>query len=322
MDGTRKEEALRFLLRNGKFTKDDILNYLKEYALHPDYERPYLEIVAKNAVDVTHDYFLTLSKNKKKLLLRNLEILVDVALSLKLWQNWLSRTDAAWYFEGTPFYYSALSSLTSPLEEMRANSRAIDSRRGSAQLLLVEGEAEFCFIKTIQANLPGRMAFDFDVYNYQGKGNVQALWRYIKEKNRQGIRTRIVYDKDGTTRSFLGKLKSKQCKIDGSFGFSRDFESAFGSDYLKVAIAVYSKQYIGKQLTLKSSDIDQLRAKRRPVIAEIENLCGINVSKAKLGAILGSLIIPAINEHWNDVFNRHRRAYSDEIFAFMRFMVK
>lgn len=306
-------------------SKKDLFNLYYNHFLHPDHYTEHTNKVCKNAIDITYDYFLNLSKRKRFHFLRALGKLFDVALSMKSWEWMLSRNDAAGFWGKMPTYFLSLTSLTESLESIRRDMGEVDRKCLYQKVICVEGESEHEFIKTIY--LTTRAAnFDSPIYCYGGKGELRNLLRFIQEKNRQGIRVFLSFDNDGDSNAkiFISKIK-KKCNVHKVFGFPRDFESSFSSEMLAIALNYYLTKFSRKKLkkvTIK--DVNRLLRQVKPFIRSFEHEWEIAISKPKLGKILGGLTADIIKKEWNDIFNRKRKKkkHKAAIFRFMKFLMQ
>ena len=316
-----QDRAIRRFIRKNKDSKEELSNFFRDHFLSPFVEVEYTNKVANNIINITHSYYLSLSKQKKFHFLKVLGKLFDVALLIKIWEPILSGDGSEKFWRDQPTFFLRLNRLTEHLEVMRHQISLVDKRHVHSKIILVEGESEYNFLnamqeKTIIANL------DFPIYNYKGKNNVQNLVHYIKEKNRQGIKVLLTYDTDGQTDNFLERLKKNKCKIEDTFGFVRDFESSFPPKFFKFALENYIKRYCSSELRLNIADIRRLLKKPPPVVVSFKQEYGINISKAKLGLILGRIMINVIERHWNDIFYRKKKSYEAEIYKFLDFVIR
>ena len=317
-----QDKAIKNFLKNNKNpTKEDLFNLFYKNFLHPDLETEFTHKVAKNVIEISHDYYSKLSARKKFHFLRALDKLFDTALSMKIWEFQLSRDDASWYWKGVPTYFLTLSHLIEPLEILRNEIGIVDKKRLYSKIVCVEGETEFNFIKTLYLTTRASN-FDFSVYNYQGKGEIKNLIHFIKEKNRQGIRVFISYDKDRQSDSFTKKIK-KKCKVEKIFGFKKDFESSFPPKILKYTIEDYIKKYTKSKIKLSIKDIENLLSKPQPFLESFKKKYRIQINKPKLGNILGKVMASVVNQYWNEIFNKKhkKKIFNFEIFTFLQILI-
>ena len=303
-------------------TKEDLFRFFEYHFLHPDHETEFTHKVAKNIIEISFDYFSTLPKEKKPRFLRALGKLFDVALSLKIWEYQLSRDDASWYWSGLPAYFLSLASLAEPLEDMRRELGEVDTANLHEKVVCVEGDTEFNFIKNIQL-LTRFIHLDFQVYTYGCKGEANNLAHFIKEKNRQGLKVFVVYDKDGREKSFVNKIK-KRSQVEDFFAFSRDFESAFPPEILTAALNDYLTRYVEGSVPFIPDDVQGLLDDKESFIKALEKKHGISISKPKLGTILGVAMSVILERRWNEIFNSEVASenYDYEIFEFVKFLVE
>jgi hypothetical protein len=317
-----QDKAIKNFLKNNKNpSKEDLFNLFYENFLHPDLETEFTHKVAKNVIEISYDYYLKLSHRKKFHFLRALGKLFDVVLSIKIWEFQLGRDDASWYWKGIPTYFLTLSHLTEPLETLRQEIGIVDKNRLYSKIICVEGETENNFIKTLYLTTRASN-FDFSTYNYQGKGEIKNLIHFVKEKNRQGIRVFISYDKDRQSDSFNKKIK-KKCKVEKIFEFKKDFESSFPPKILKYALEDYIKRYTKLKIKLNIKDIDDLLSQTGPFLKSFEKKYNIKINKVKLGSILGKVMASIVNQHWNEIFNKKqkKKSFRPQIFKFLKFLI-
>jgi hypothetical protein len=297
-------------------TKEDLLAFLRTSFLHPKLYRAFGTIVSTHLVEITYPFYASLPKDKKRHFLRALVTLLQLAVSMKLWEVRLSSDDSGRRWASAPLFFASLVRLTEPLERIRRELASIDQGFILERILLVEGESEAAFVETIQMSTE-LTNFDFTVYPYGGKGQVKNLIQYIREKNRQGLRVHLVYDRDRQSDTFLEKLHS-QCLIEKSFGFERDFEGSFPPHILNKAIQEYVRRYAKAPLEGDTLPIDELLGSHKPVIVALEEKLGLKISKAKLGVILAELTLPE-TPVWAEVTNE--RPLSTELGRFLKFLM-
>lgn len=303
-------------------TKDDLFNLFYNHFLHPDIETEFTSKVAKNTIELSYDYYLSLSSSKKLHFLHALGKLFDSALSIKIWEFQLSRDDAPWYWKGAEStFILGLTHLVESLEVVRREMGTVQRKNLFEKIVCVEGQTEFSFISTFY--LATRYAnFDFSIHNYQGKGEIQNLVHFIKEKNRQGIKVLLSYDKDRQSNSFINAIK-KKCTISKDFGFAKDFEGSFPPKILKYALDEYLKKYTKHRLKLAIQDISGLQSQNEPFLVLFKKKFDIAINKVKLGKILGRIMSGIVYNHWNEIFNNKRKkaVFNHEIFKFLRFLM-
>ncbi len=316
-----QDKAIRQFLKDfPEPTKDNLFILFHSHFIYPDIETEFLNKVAKNAIDVSYDYFISLPKTKRFHFLRALGKLIDSALSLKIWEFQLSRNDAKWYWKGTPTYFLALTHLVEPLESLRHEMGLVKRKHLYEKIVCVEGESELSFIRTMY--LTAKYAnFDFPVYSYRGKGEIQNLIHFIKEKNRQGIRVLLSYDMDRQSDSFIKNIK-KKCVIEKTFGFNQDFESSFPPKILKYSLDSYIKRYTKLKISLNEKDVADLLTQQKPFLKIFSQKYNVKINKVKFGEIMGKIMAGILYQHWNDVFNKPMKApFNYEIFKFLKYLV-
>lgn len=315
-------EIKRFLKTTSTPSREQIFNFYYKYFLHPDHETEFTNKVARNAIEIGYKDFIKLSTGKKFHFLRALGKLLDAALTLKIWEFQLSRDDASWYWKGSlPSYYLSLSHLIEPLETIRSEMGLVDKKYLYEKIMCVEGSTEYDFLKTIQLST-AYLYFEFPIYNYEGKGDIQNLVHFIKEKNRQAIKVCISYDKDNHADSFIKNIKSK-CKINKVFGFKKDFESSFPPKILKDALEYYISKYVKEARIIDINDIINLLAQKESFLKLFNSKFNVKINKPKLGRILGQIVSKILSGHWNEIFNEEKNANFDyEIFKFLKFIVR
>lgn len=320
-DENKTDKTIRKFVRQGKDSKSDVLEFIHYYFLHPDLERDYTEKVARNIIEVSHSYYRTLSKIKKFHFLRAIVNLLDIALSLKFWEYQLSRNDASWYWKGIPTYFSSITHLVEPLENIRFDIGTIDKHRMYKKVILVEGESEFNFLSRIQ-DVTKASNLDFEIHNYEGKGNIQNLIQYIRLRNRKGIKIILTYDEDRNLSSFKKKLKNKNCRVQGNFGFRKDFEHSFPPQFMKAALDNYYKRYCKEVFPLQTDDIKRLRRRKESLLFILDNENSVSISKPKLATILGQFMGQLLLRYWNEIVNEKNKRFNAEIYRFANFIIK
>lgn len=315
MRNQEREEnrAIREFIKQNRNTSQDLFDFFKQQILIADEE---VHRVARNVINIVLPYYLSLSKTKKVHLLKALAKLFEIAEFFSFWEYQLFRKDASLYYKDMPTYFSRVTHVIGALEVMRNAMALVDKKKSDEKVVLVEGESEANFIET----LAERASFDFPVYNYQGKGNVQNLDHYVKEKNRQGVKVLLTYDKDNRSESFLQRFKKKKCKIEAAFGFRKDFESSFPPHFLKRALEIYTERYCGHKIKITVPEIRSLLGGNAPFLKLFEQKHGFTLSKAKLGRILGKIMRNLLQSNWEGVFSTKTKPFSAEIFKFMRFL--
>jgi len=310
-----------FVRDNKEASQKDIYEFFEYHFLHADIETEFTHKVAKNVIDISYKYYLTLSDRKRTHFLKALSKLFDVALSIKMWEYQLSRDDASWYWKNIPTYFLSLTNLTGSLENLRKEIGLVDKKHLHSKIVCVEGEAESNFIRTIY--LTNKSAnFDFPIYNYQGKNNLQNLVHFIKEKNRQGIKVYLSYDKDRQSDSFIDKIK-KKCKVTKIFGFEDDFEKSFPAIILKYSLEKYFKKFLKEQKTFTINNIKNLLSTDQHFIISVQKSYKKTINKQKLGYILGGIMASIVLHNWDEIFNKKhkKKAFSYEIFKFLKFLI-
>lgn len=319
---TQEKQIQQFLINKPKPTKLQVYNFFDYSFINTEYYPEFVQQVLNNALDVTFHVFEKLSKKRKLFYLKSIANLIDVALSLKLWEFQLSRKDATWWWKGTINYYLYPSGMIKSLEELRYNGLAYNPKSTHEITLAVEGESELTFLKYIQENL-GYANFNVETYCYKGKNQIVSLSRYIDEKTRQGIKVNIVCDVDGNsqvTDSFLNKLKGK-CTVNSEFKFKRDFENSIPPIINLEAINKYLNVYKPTVKSLKLNDIEVALASKKPYIKVLEEKLNISMDKIKLAEIYGDIFIHIIKWNWHKIFNDKDQNFDYEIYDFLRFVV-
>jgi hypothetical protein len=306
---------IRIFARKKDVTKGEYYDFLVANYINPDLEEEYMTKVVNNIVDVTFDYLVSLSVNKKCHFLNAINNLLKVALSLKLWDWYLSRKDGSWYWKGIPLFFSSITHIIEPLELMQKEISCVDRRRMHKKVILVEGDSEYGFLETIKIR-SGSSNYDFEIYNYNGKGNRKNLVHYIKEKNRQGIKVVLTYDKDGKEDTLRRNLRESKCKIDGIFGFRRDFEHSFPSLILFKSIIQYSNN-----VSISIKKMNELLGSTDNFTRLLEKEIGIIINKPKLARLLGTNLERVLRYHFNDIYNnKNSKKYNAEIYKFLKYI--
>lgn len=308
--------ALKQFVKNKCVSKDELYNFLDRHYLHPDYEREFTEQVARNAVNITHSFYLTLPQKERIHFLNALGTLCELSLSMKRWEFLLSRDDASWFWKDRPTYFLSMDHMIDPLETIRRELNIIDKRQVLRKIILVEGESEYNFIKTLY-EITGYSNLEFHIHNYKGKGNLRNLVQYVQEKNRQAIKVILITDNDGIT--FVETLKKNKCKFEHIFSFSKDFENSFPPPILKQAIDNYINHYCNTEIMVSIEDIRKLKRKKRAFTKAFKENYNIELSKPKFANILGKIMAIIISYRPNGKYNHEKSRL--EIFRFIRFLM-
>jgi len=272
--------------------------------------------VVGNVVQITYGYYFSLPRDKRASFLKCLANAFKVALAMKAWETRVTAVDATKQLSGKPLFFAFLTEMIQPLESIQKGLQEIDAELPIRRVLLVEGESEANFVQTIQMNSTV-MNFDFSIYVYHGKGEINNLVHYIGELNRQGVRVDLSYDSDRQTASFLEKL-GRSCAIQSQFGFKSDFEGSFPPDVLLAALLEYVRRYQPTAIHPTKTDIECLLAGQKPFVLLFEEKFGYSLSKPKLGAILGETVLQN-GALWDAVFKTSVRA--SEIAEFLKFVM-
>ena len=321
-DIAQEKQIQKFLIDNPDPNKLQVYNFFDYNFINTEYYPEFVQQVLNNALDVTFHIFEKLTKKKKLFYLKSIANLIDVALSIKLWEFQLSRKDAARWWKGTTNYYLYTSGMIKSLEELRYNGLAYNPKSTHETILAVEGESEFIFLKYIQENLC-YANFNVAIYNYDGKSQIVSLARYINEKNRQGIKVNIVCDTDGNSQatvSFMNKLKEK-CTVNSEFKFKRDFENSITLKVNLEAINKYLSVYKPTVKSLLLKDIEVALSDKKPYIKSLEEKLNISIDKVKLAEIYGDIFTHIIKWNWHKIFNDKDPNFDYEIYDFLRFVV-
>lgn len=284
-----------------------------------------LRYLKKNAITVTYDAFMKLEKEKQLHFLESIVNLLDVSISLKIWEYNLSRDDASTWWKGVPNYYLYSAVLIKPLEDLRRNGLKFKDGSTSAGVLALEGYSEKTFLSTIYkhtkyANL------NFELYEYEGKTEIPNLARYINEKSRQGVRVNLTCDNDGNTQqtdSFIEKLERK-CSLNKIFRFDRDFENSIPVGITKEAVEIYLSEYAPETPRLSLEELKQMLEDKLSFIKALNLKLRLTIDKVKLAKIYGRLFVPIIMQNWNNIINTQspEGEFNYEIYEFLRFAVK
>jgi hypothetical protein len=316
IDELNEIKQIRKFARKKDFSKGEYHDYLIANFINPDLDEEYMAKVINNIVDITFDYLESLSVTKKCHFLNAINNLLKVAQSLKSWDRLLSRKDGSWFWNGNPLFFSSITHIIEPLELIQKEISCIDRRRLYKKVILVEGDSEHIFLETLKIK-SGLYNYDFEIYNYNGKGNRNNLVHYIKEKNRQGIKVVLTYDTDGKEDTIIRNLRKSKCKIDGYYGFRRDFEHAFPSLILFKSIIQCSSN-----VSISIKKMNELLSSPDNFIRLLEKEIGIIINKPKLARLLGTNLERVLRFHFNDIFNnKNTKKYNAEIFKFLKYIL-
>src|SRR4030067_31659 len=315
------DKYIKQFIRQKQTTEEDLFKFFKETFAHPDKEKEFTHKIAKNLIKITYSFYSTLSNRKKIHFLKAISKLFYVALSIAYWDYNLSREDADWWWQGNPHLFVSISNLIEPLEAIRREMGKVNKRYLRKRILLVEGQSEEQFFRVIQDT--GHLLFDFDLFCYRGKGEIQNLIHLINEKSRQGVGVFLSYDKDGQNGNFLREIK-KKCKIYKTLGFKIDFESSFPPLILQQALKLYFRNYLNRELDIETSSIRRLLRKKMPFLKVFKYQYREDIKKRKLAFILGKLIARELEFHGQEIVYDKRRSkkYQAEIYSFLRDLSK
>lgn len=315
-----EQKALRDFVQPGGETAEALETFLLSHYAAPHADSEYLSRVVKNVVAISGSYYLSLSKEKRLSFLKCIANLLKVVFAIKAWEPRFSAVDASQKQAGKPLFFASLTELIAPLESIQKGLQEIDGELPIRRVVLVEGESEQAFIRSIQLHSTV-LNFDFEVYVYGGKGTLKNLVHYILEKNRQGIRVDLCVDFDGQvqSKSFLEKLGQHSCAIQRAFGFTRDFEAAFPPELLHSGLLQYLRLYTTLDPTaVTESETRAFLADQRPFVLAFETKFSVSISKPKLGTILGEIVL-GTGAIWEGVVNTSSQC--SEIAQFVRFLM-
>lgn len=313
------KKAIEAFLEQDNDTEDALREFIHDLYSPLKYAE-YFEHVVKSLVTITHPYYASLPKEKKPAFLRYLIAVLKVSSAVKVWEENFSRADAVLQFTDKPLVYANLVNIIEPLTFLQKAVSEFEPELSLRRLLLVEGQSEESFIRRIQLKSAVLNA-EFDVKAYEGKGQVQNLIRLVQEKNKEGIRVDLAYDKDGHSDSFLDKLK-KSCEVQSYFGFERDFENSFPSSVLRAAVCKYMEEY-EKYTKVPPSDLtgevmESLMKHPKPFVLAFRDHFGMELSKPKLGEILANDFLADGRLLWEGTVAKSDKECS-EIGRFLRF---
>jgi hypothetical protein len=322
LDDFQQDARIKEFLEKADTSEVGLFNFFDQFVLYQNGEAEFLQKVARNVIKISRPYYLRLSNLRRFHFLKALAKLFEASVLLKHWEYQLSREDASWFWDRIPLFFSAMSGMIQPLEVMRNELGQVSRHHLHEKVLLVEGDTEANFVRTLQF-LTRILSFDFPVYAYGGKGEIRNLVHLIREKNRQGVRVYLSYDKDRQSKSFVRKLQNA-CKVEKFFGFRRDFEAAFPSAILALACNEYSENLGKSNPKVTPREIEQLLKSRRPFVAAFHDRTTIQLNKVRFGHILGRVMAGTIDQRWDKIFNQRptRREYRTEVYRFIRFLVR
>jgi hypothetical protein len=306
-------DAIRQLSRQQRILGDELETLLLDNFCHPDSikKNEYLQRVVRNLAKITLSHLNTLTKRKRISFLKALGGTIEVAQQLELWVFYLGREDADWFWHDNATFFSHLTSLTYPLEGIRSELKKIDRRSAMGSVILVEGKSEYGFLNDLREDIGLLDPYD-TIYNYEGKGNVQNLVHYIREKYRQGLRVLLTCDSDGSPATFERKLRPVMHCISARFQFRKDFEHSFPDKFFEGALMNYRTKYIRCHPEISV----QLM---RDCLSNPSNF-SFGVNKPKLALILSGQMRELLFEYRRRVFTRNRDRFKSEIFDFLRFL--
>lgn len=316
-----EQEALKQFADKEVHSSELVREFFEDHFVAPNPQCEYVSNVLSNLIAITGEYYLSLSKDKRLSFLKCILSVLKMALAMKLWELRLSAEDAVQQLSGKYLFFGSMTELIEPLESLQKGLHEIDPALALRRVLLVEGETEASFIREIQLRATVSN-FEFTIYVYRGKGEVNNLLHYVRERNRQGIRVDLCYDRDGQdqTTAFVNKLREAPSFINDLFGFRRDFEAAFPPDVLHTALVRYLKEFanLPESQMPTLTTVESLLRGSKPFIFAFTEQFSVNINKPKFGILLAESVL-ANKAIWDDVFKTS--VESNEIVRFLRFVM-
>src|SRR6266404_6937235 len=190
----KRDEAVSTFVEKTEISQADLEEFLSNWAAHPDYHVEFIGRIIKNLSTLNVQLLNELEQGKRFHLLKALCIVLEVALSMKMWEYMLGREDGAWYWEKHGLYFSSLHALIPPLNELQRHVAEL-GQGYTGRIIFLEGESELAFLELLHLST---RAAHFDQYYlvYGGKGARQNLVYLIRDKNDKGVRVDLAYDGD------------------------------------------------------------------------------------------------------------------------------
>jgi hypothetical protein len=229
----QERAALQDLAERGsKKNVEALESFLLSHYAAPHPHADYLMQIVKNMVAITGDYYFSLPREKRLSFLTCMANVFKTVFAMKIWESRLSAVDAVKQQSGKPLFFAPLTELIGPLEAIQKGLQEIDAELPFRRVMLVEGETEEAFIRSIQLHSTV-LNFDFAVYIYEGKGSLKNLVHYVAEKNTQGIRVDLSVDYDGRSqsKSFIEKLTQSCARSRAFLGLGVISRSPFRPKY-------------------------------------------------------------------------------------------
>ncbi len=309
--------VIKKFVEEEKQNKNALYNFIEWNFIHPDVGVDFSNKVLDNFIEISSDYYLKLSNKKKIHFLKAVSCFFDIVLSMKCYEFHLTRNPQYW--KDYPFYFKMPLSMLDRIKEMNKELSLVAINQTHSKVVLVEGDSEIAFLEVLQQHSAN---FSFDIYSYDGKGALQNLVHYIKSKNKEGTKSVVIYDLDGSGKALNIKKLKEKCRIYKDFAFPKDFESSFPPNILHSAIDKYIDKYnIGKNIYISKEAVNLLMENDKPFISNFEKKYDIKFSKVKLAKILGEEIDELLHEKWDDIINVKKK-HKYEIYNFIKFLVK
>lgn len=136
--------------------------------------------------------------------------------------------DIVTFFGNNPSFFGYVTHFRNQLDKMAEHLKSIPEFKVIKGYLLVEGEAEKEFVKTLKES--HLLWFnDILVESYGGEGNRRPnkLQMLVQTLTRDGYEIYIQGDQDSSERDiFLQLIRQKMVKLENTFPFIHDFESS------------------------------------------------------------------------------------------------
>ncbi|HOI59885.1 MAG TPA: hypothetical protein PKU93_01015 [Candidatus Pacearchaeota archaeon] len=312
-----RDGIIKKFVEEEKQNKNALRSFIEWNFIHPDIEVDFSNKVLDNFIEISSDYYLSLKKDKKIHFLKAISCFFDIALSIKLYEFEFTRDPQYW--KDYPFYFKLPLSLIDNIKEMNKELSLVDINEVQSKVILVEGDSEIAFLEILQQHSAN---FSFDIYSYGGKGALQNLVHYVKSKSKEGIKSVVIYDLDGSGKTLNVKKLKERCDVYKDFAFSKDFEDSFPPNILYSAIKKYINKYnIEKDIHISEEVVNSLMKNNNPFVDNFKIKYDIELSKVKLAEILGGEIDELLYENWDGIVNSKKK-HKYEIYNFIKFLVK
>lgn len=310
-------EAIAELIKKPKISQEELAAFLHRWAAHPDHYTEFTARVVTNLSALNTNLLSELGLVKRFHLVKALCLAVEIAFSMKQWEYMLGRKDGAWYWNNYGLFFSTLHCLIPSLNSLQKHISEIGVGF-AGRIVCLEGPSEHSFLELL--HLGSRlMHFDHQYFVYGGKGALQNLVYYVKDKNDKGVRVDLAYDGDSNFSDQIEKLQ-QQVTISKVFRFDRDFEASFPHEVLAAACTEYLNRFKQESKAISVEDVGVLLESPKPFVKAAEQKYAISISKPTLGELLAVEVL-RLSQRDHRVLQGAGLITGTELSRFLRFVM-